>query len=74
MKQLIVKIIEMAWPTAVPATNNVGHLAAGRLPWICSYNRCRPELLCWRPQLLPYLVVVHDLLDMATVLMIPTAV
>ncbi len=31
-------------------------------------------LLRWRPQLLPYLAVVHGLLDMATVLMIPTAV
>lgn len=31
-------------------------------------------LLRWRPQLLPYLVVVHGLMDMATVLMIPTAV
>jgi hypothetical protein len=30
--------------------------------------------LAWRPQLLPYLVVVHGLLDLATVLMIPTAV
>lgn len=31
-------------------------------------------LLRWRPQLLPYLIVVHGLLDLATVLMIPTAV
>lgn len=31
-------------------------------------------LLRWRPQLLPYLVVVHGLMDLATVLMIPTAV
>jgi hypothetical protein len=30
-------------------------------------------LLRWRPQLLPYLVVVHGLMDMATVLMIPMA-
>ncbi|GAB4148148.1 MAG: hypothetical protein Fur0021_07720 [Candidatus Promineifilaceae bacterium] len=30
-------------------------------------------LLRWRPQLLPYLVVIHSLLDMATALMIPTA-
>lgn len=31
-------------------------------------------LLRWRPQLLPYLVVVHGLMDLATVLMIPAAV
>ncbi|MAT99726.1 MAG: hypothetical protein CL608_21510 [Anaerolineaceae bacterium] len=31
-------------------------------------------LLRWRPQLLPYLVVVHGLMDLATVLMIPMAV
>lgn len=31
-------------------------------------------LLRWRPQLLPYLVVVHGLMDLAAVLMIPTAV
>jgi hypothetical protein len=31
-------------------------------------------LLRWWPQLLPYLVVVHGLMDMAAVLMIPTAV
>ncbi len=30
-------------------------------------------LLRWRPQLLPYLVVVHGLLDMATAFMIPIA-
>lgn len=29
-------------------------------------------LLRWRPQLLPYPVVVHGLLDMATAFMIPT--
>jgi len=29
-------------------------------------------LLHWRPRLLPYLVAVHFLLDMATALMIPT--
>ena len=31
-------------------------------------------LLRWRPQLLPYLVVVHGLMDLALVLMVPTAV
>ncbi len=31
-------------------------------------------LLRWRPQLLPYLVVVHGLMDLAAVIMIPTAV
>jgi membrane protease YdiL (CAAX protease family) len=31
-------------------------------------------LLRWRPQLLPYLVVVHGLMDLAMVLMVPTAV
>ena len=30
-------------------------------------------LLHWRPQLLPYLVVVHGLMDMAAALMIPIA-
>ena len=31
-------------------------------------------LLRWRPQLLPYMVVVHGLMDLALVLMVPTAV
>ena len=31
-------------------------------------------LLRWRPKLLPYLVVVHGLMDLALVLMVPTAV
>jgi hypothetical protein len=31
-------------------------------------------ILRWRPQLLPYLVVVHGLMDLATVLMIPVGV
>lgn len=30
------------------------------------------QMLCWRPQLLPYLMVVRGLLDMATAFMIPT--
>ncbi|MBK8905279.1 MAG: hypothetical protein IPM53_29120 [Anaerolineaceae bacterium] len=31
-------------------------------------------LLRWRPQMLPYMVVVHGLMDLALVLMVPTAV
>jgi hypothetical protein len=50
-----------------------GRFLAWRLLMFIPFALFVGLLLRWRPQLLPYLVVVHGLMDLATVLMIPTA-
>jgi hypothetical protein len=48
-----------------------GRFLAWRLLMFLPFALLLGVILRWRPQLLPYLVIVHGLMDLATVVMIP---